>query len=256
MARLSLKQKPKEFIPFLKPFKDEIFAEQQNYPSVFNDGFSHIRKAIKLANYFNIEKNNLILDVGAANGIMAVQFAHAFPEAEIYSFEPFPAQFENLRKTAEKYKIVCINKAIGNKTGTSTLHLAKRITSSSLLPLKKNISSPFFAEHLEETQVVEISVSTLDAEVPPEWKVSILKIDVQGFELEVLKGGIDTLKRTYIVVLELQNHDLYVDAPNYYEVDGFLRNNGFELYDIFSSIRQENKLYEWDALYVNKKLVN
>ena len=79
-------------------------------------------------------------------------------------------------------------------------------------------------------------------------------MDVQGFELEVLKGATKTLKNTKVIVLEINNHDGYKGSPTYFEIDDFLRNKNFELYDLLASNRVKNKLQDWDAIYVNKNL--
>ena len=97
-------------------------------------------------------------------------------------------------------------------------------------------------------------MTTLDNEIPKGTPVLLLKMDVQGFELEVLKGATETLKHTLLVVLEINNHTGYKGAPTYFEIDDFFRNKGFELYDLLPNIRINNKLQDWDAIYVNKNL--
>ena len=95
----------------------------------------------------------------------------------------------------------------------------------------------------------------MDKEIPSDAKVGILKLDVQGFELEVLIGGSNTLKNTSIIVLEMNNHDGYLGSPKYYEIDEYLRNNGFVLYDIFPSQKNFGQLTEWDTIYINKSVL-
>jgi FkbM family methyltransferase len=233
--------------------KEMFLKENENYPSLLNNGYLHIDKAIEFARFFNLPPGNLILDVGAANGITPVRFAKAFPFSVIYSFEPIPNTFQELKRETAAYPTIhAINKALGNEIKPLNMHLAARITSSSLFGIEKNLSNDFWAENLKEEGTIEVQMSKLDIEVPQDMNVNILKMDVQGYELEVLKGGTETLKRTALVLVEMQNHDLYTGAPKYYDIDNLLRENGFELYDMIPSIRQDKKLYEWDAIYVNK----
>jgi len=61
-----------------------------------------------------------------------------------------------------------------------------------------------------------------------------LKVDVQGFELSVLRGAQRLLGDTCAVHLEVEHEEVYQKQPLFSEIDGFLRSNGFELIDLFS----------------------
>jgi hypothetical protein len=91
--------------------------------------------------------------------------------------------------------------------------------------------------------------------VPPDAKVLLIKLDTQGTELDVLKGAADTLKRTLFVLSEMNNHDDYKHACKYYEVDEWLRQNGFTLADTITSYRNAGRMIEYDAIYINERLV-
>ena len=130
-----------------------------------------------------------------------------------------------------------------------------RITSSSILPPSQNIEGDFLKDALIKKEEIEIDIIRLDDEISIEKEIALLKIDVQGYELEVLKGATETLKRTSFITLELSNHQSYEGAPLYYELDEYLRNNGFKLYDMIISIRNNGMASEWDAIYINKNLL-
>lgn len=239
----------------LSGLSSKLIMENEKYPSAFNNGYLHIQKAIDFVNYFKLDKRNAVIDVGAASGIVSKLLFKAFPNATIYAFEPIPGTFELLKKESQGCSGIEIrNMALGNDVKSLDIHLAARITSSSLLDIKKNLDNDFWAKNLKEEGVVSVSMSKLDLEIPADKMVNILKMDVQGFELEVLRGAVQTLIRTAIVLVEMQNHDLYVGAPRYYDIDLFLRDQSFELYDMIPSIRQDRKIYEWDAIYVNKSI--
>jgi hypothetical protein len=78
-----------------------------------------------------------------------------------------------------------------------------------------------------------------------------MKIDVQGFEMDVLKGAEMTIGRTDIIVLEANNHEGYKGSAKYYDIDRFMRDHNFSLYNIFPSIIDDGKLKEWDMIYLN-----
>jgi hypothetical protein len=81
-----------------------------------------------------------------------------------------------------------------------------------------------------------------------------IKMDVQGHEFKVLRGAKNTLKNTLFVLTEVSNHDSYQGGAYYYEVDQLLRENGFTLHNIFAPFSFGSSLYEFDSLYINKKL--
>ncbi len=237
-------------------FKEMLIKESDNYPSLLNDGYLHIDRATEIARYFNLDDSNLIVDVGAADGTVSQKFSKAFPFSITYAFEPIPSTFQSLKGNVSGNKnIIAVNKGLGSAETELTIHLSERITSSSFFNIEENISNDFFSRNLKDVGAESVVVSTMDKEIPSDKKINILKMDVQGFELEVLKGGKNTLKRTAIVLVEMQNHDLYLGAPKYYDIDKFMRESNFELFDIIPSIRQDKKLYEWDSIYVNKNIV-
>lgn len=241
---------------FLKQLFPDLKAELYKYPSFFNTGYLHIEKAIEYSHYFRLNEKDLILDIGAANGATSLLLRKAFPESVIYSFEPLPEMYGLLTKAVSGFSnIIPINKGLGSVKRELNINLSQRITSSSFFEIEKNISNEFFSENIKNVGSAKVAVSTLDDEIPADRNINILKMDVQGFELEVLKGGVKTLNRTAIVLVEMQNHDLYKGAPKYYDIDRFLISAGFELYDIIPSIRQDKKLYEWDSIYINRKCI-
>lgn len=250
-----LKDNKPDFEYFVEQFLQEFPDETEKFPSVFNRGLKHIEKVIALARKTTLPSDHVIVDVGGAAGEVALIFAGSFPAARVYSFEPVSGTYKKLVAAVRGHKnITPVNKGLGSTPSTAEIHVAQRVTSSSLLPPKEKIDDPFLAASLKQTAMERITISTLDRELPNEVPVSILKMDVQGYELEVLKGAVQTLKRTSLVVLELMNHDFYTSAPRYYQVDEFLRQQGFSLFDMVPSIRNESRLYEWDAIYLNDRI--
>jgi FkbM family methyltransferase len=238
---------------FSVALKDELsdFVENGYY-----QGYLHIEKSISIAKKFAYkEEDIMIADVGGSNGITAGYYSNAFPNSGIFVFEPIKESFFQLKgKLKENYNVVPINKALGNVIQETEINIAKRISSSSLFNLNADPSTLVFSEALELERKEKIQISTLDNELPKNKKVLILKIDVQGYELEVLKGGSETLKRTFVITLEMNNHEGYLDSPKYYVIDDYLRKSGFRLYDILPSTRSNGPLVEWDCIYINSNL--
>jgi FkbM family methyltransferase len=227
--------------------KDEIvfFVEHDYYSH-----YLHIEKSCELAKkYFKSE--GVIIDVGGADGTTAKIFSSYFPNTQIIIFEPLlenNVQLRSLCRSFSQWQI--IPKAVGAKKDRKTIHKAERITSSSLFPLHSGNDNNIFNNALKEVSVEAIDVTTLDIECIAFPNVILLKLDVQGYELKVLQGAIETLRKTSLIVLEMNNHNGYVGAPKYYQIDNFLRSHNFSLFDIFPSVRINNRLMEWDCVYL------
>jgi hypothetical protein len=79
---------------------------------------------------------------------------------------------------------------------------------------------------------------------------SLLKLDVQGYELEVLKGGEKTLTNLDYILIEANLEQLYVNQPSFTQVNNYLNSKGFELSDMLDfNLGAKNKYIEIDLLY-------
>lgn len=246
----SLLRKSPDAVYYLvkEPLKEAILQAQ-----IGALAYQHIENACNLAQKLpkKLLEKGVILDVGGGQATTAEIFSHYFPQQKIYIFEPISsniAAIENATSRTLQWNI--IHKAVGNQVGTTFINVAQRVTASSLLDMNANAEG--YGDMLQLQNREAIEVTTLDREIALEVPVLILKMDVQGFELEVLRGGIETLKRTHIVIVEINNHDGYKNAPTYYEIDDFLRQNGFVLQDLLPNIRVNGKLQDWDAIYIKK----
>jgi FkbM family methyltransferase len=121
-----------------------------------------------------------IFDVGGNFGQTALRLASAFPMASIFSFEPVPASFECLiRSTKHNERIKPFNLAMGDAVGTVTIHLTDSPGSNSIVHIGSTIGA------------VDVSIDTVDAFANRETTgtIDLLKIDVEGYELQVLRGA-------------------------------------------------------------------
>jgi FkbM family methyltransferase len=170
-----------------------------------------------------------ILDVGAHTGESALEFRRIFPEAMIYSFEPIRDCFLQLEaRTAGMGRQKSFNVALGDAEGKGEIHRSEYSPSSSLLEMGGLHKSayPFSAAE----RVEPIQLRTLDGMAPSLDLTGevLLKIDTQGFELKVLKGGENTLRAVRIVIVEASFGELYRGQPRFPEVYRWLEERGFE----------------------------
>jgi FkbM family methyltransferase len=234
------------------PLREEI---QAILPFVF--AHDHIDRACFLAKKYAPNEGGIILDVGGGQATTAEVFSKNFPQHSIYVFEPIKSNFEVIENSPNRTpKWQVFNKACGSQIGTTHINIANRVTASSLLDLDATQVEGEYTNVLQTQRTETIQLTTLDSEVPIGKIVDVLKLDVQGFELEVLKGALKILPNIKIVVLEINNHQGFVKAPTYYEIDAFMRSNNFELHDMLPGHRDKGKLWDWDTIYVNRAFLN
>lgn len=82
----------------------------------------------------------------------------------------------------------------------------------------------------------------------------LIKMDVQGAELDVIRGGLPIVRNSRYLLLELQTHNYNLGAPHFEEVVAFLRGEGFAVIDIVDLMYSGDKLIQVDVLFKNKKL--
>ena len=131
----------------------------------------------------------VILDVGANVGVTSAIFAISRPEATIYSFEPSPETFGFLCDTVRPFGNVKASRvAMSDKPGTMRFYDNETSASASHLSISGNSLGG---------SSIEVSVSTIDQFVKERSinQVNLIKIDVEGFEPDVISGARQTIER-------------------------------------------------------------
>jgi hypothetical protein len=101
-------------------------------------------------------------------------------------------------------------------------------------------------------KTIPVKVSTLDTFFEDYEGVLLIKLDVQGAELNILKRGKETLSKTRLVLTEALNAKLYEGGCQYFELDELLRKSGFKMHSIFADYNYAGTRY-FDVLYVNER---
>jgi FkbM family methyltransferase len=196
---------------------DVVYGLNTRYGQLyFRDNFGDITN---LGNIFyqeaypihKITKKGVILDVGANIGLAAAWFNYHNPDLEIYCFEPLEENAQLIQKNCPDANIH--NVAIGSISQDVEMMVDLNSVMASTIP--RTIS----------TEVKTFRVDTLDHHLQHHIKdqIALLKIDVEGMELDVLNGGTETIRKTRMVVLETHGHERHKACLE------SLRNEGFEI---------------------------
>lgn len=198
---------------------------------------------------------DLLLDVGANDGHYAEVIRNGY-DGRIVSFEPLTSAYCDLERRAsairgwETHQV-----ALGATAGTAVLHVAGNSLSSSLLTM-----APRHVESAPESAYVteeEIAVRTLDdvaAELVGPGDRLWLKIDTQGYEIPVLRGGERTLHRVEVIEIELSLVELYEGQELLGEALSYLTTRGFGAWFIEPVFRDpaSGELLQVNGIFVRR----
>lgn len=198
-----------------------------------------------------------VVDIGANRGQFALAARHAYPAAKIVSFEPLPGPAALYRAVfAGDERVMLVESAVGPKPGRVTMHVAGRDDSSSLLPIaaKQDELFPGTAEATQRAiRVTCLAEHLMAAKVTAP---ALLKLDVQGFELEALRGCDDLLHLFAWVYVECSFVELYVGQAFADSVIAWLRDRGFSLSGVYNmTYAADGQAIQADFLFEQREQV-
>ena len=215
----------------------------------------------ELESYFDLNKVQLVLDIGACDGLDSIKYARIFSHSIVYSFEPLSNNFELINKNLINYNVrnvKPIQLALSNEKGQATFYVSSgrpeeinedidwdfgNKSSSLLEPNKTKEIHPWlkFQESITvQTETLENFLIEKNNKI-----VVFVHMDVQGAELMVLQGAGKFISKIKMIWLEVENIELYKNQPLASDVEHFLLKNGF------SKIKDTVNHIAGDQLWVN-----
>lgn len=223
--------------------KSKLSIVQNNYP--FGRDFVY-----DLSRYFNKEIGTIV-DAGANVGSVSKDFSIYFPKAQVYAFEPISSTFEILQKNTGKYgniKPIQLGLGASNFEIEIPLNLENTINSIAAPPREGDNGGT------EKIKVVSLDNFFNENSTT---NIDILKIDVEGYEFEVLKGAQGIMqKQLKAIVLEV-GYQRGNDKVHFSDVENFMESHHFQccgIYDISKS-RDKRRLYYSNNLYIRKEFI-
>jgi len=213
---------------------------------------SKLKKNLFLS--INKNKNKLcIFDIGGAGGIQARWQIFENHIRPIF-VEPDRRSFLDLKNNGKEV----IDKALWSKTTKKEFYLTKKKeTSSMYMPNREFLDLFPDSDRYDIEKSIEIDVTELDKIIDYKYKPHFMKLDIQGAELEVLRGSKETLKNVLGLEIEINFKAIYHNIPLAHNIEEFLQKEGFVLSDFLTLFRWERSLHRnfgeiihGDALYL------
>jgi FkbM family methyltransferase len=201
----------------------------------------------------NLE-SGIILDVGAHVGDTTELYRKYFSQSKIFCFEPFSESCDYLKKRfINDSNIKIVETALGSKDETKTLYVSNYSNLNSLQ--RPNERAWGFADEKSvDVETITLDQFCLENDIK---QIDILKLDVQGSELDVLMGSETLLEKGNIslVYVEWQVVPLYENHHKYYKIAEFLAGFEYEFFNLYNINEARIGQIRWgDAIYTSKKL--
>ena len=204
-----------------------------------------------------LHKVDLIIDVGANDGGYGNYLRTGRYAGPIVSFEPLNDAYESLRARAagDRFWTVAPKSALGAVADTVEINVAGNSKSSSLLPMMQSHLNA--APHTATIGHQSVLVRRLDDVDIPELKAArsaLLKIDTQGYEMQVLSGSSETLERCIGLQLEMSLLPLYEGQVLYRQLIDWLDCRGFDLWALlpgFSDLKT-GRMMQMDGIFFKR----
>lgn len=234
-------------------FLRKIFILSQNFLWIYGL-FKGVAANIELLPLIKkIKKINTLIDVGSNQGQFILLCLKFFPNPTVYSFEPIKEIFER-QKNFFKFKknFFIFNFGIGNENKNLNFFITNRKDSSSFLTY--NGSSHYNRDYLL-TEKRNIKIRKLDQVLKNKNLIRpiLIKIDVQGYELEVLKGSKKILSKIDYLLVEVSKNRMYNNQATEREIVTFLKKKKFTIIKSSKSMRIKNTQFiQRDILFKRK----
>lgn len=210
----------------------KILRRAEYYKAFFSGVAAAVEHEALLSNIYC----KTIIDIGANRGQFSLVARHCFKDAQIFAFEPLPQPFKVLQNIfVHDHMITLYQMAIGSASIPQQMHISQKDDSSSLLPITELQNKVF--PGTKEKAIINVDVKPLDSILKKNGvrHPALLKIDVQGYELEVLKGCKNILSLLAYVYVECSYQELYQGQPLANEIISFLNQQGFDLKGVYNT---------------------
>ena len=206
-------------------------------------GDTMIIKSLQNLKSFGFEPKN-ILDIGANKGKWTLEVRKkVFIHSRYTLIEAI--DYNELEKLTIKYNNITFKNLLLDEKAHTVTWYEKRNTGDSIF--KENTG------YFDDCKEIKRKTTTLDLSFPNNEFFDLIKIDCQGAEISILKGGKNLVKKASIIILEVPFMGEYnKGAANFYEHIEYMNNIGYRVYDIVELHRVKDILIQIDIIFIKK----
>lgn len=188
-----------------------------------------------------------VIDVGVGYG--TPELYAAFPDSKLVLVEPLPEFEESIKNILSHRNGEYLISAAGNQNGTVTFN--KHLDSLDCSSVLKEQTGPETDGEEVNVPVIRLEDYILTRNFEPPY---LLKVDVQGAELDVIEGATGILNDCEVIVLEVSLFEFLKESPQFHEVILFMHKKGFVAYDIVPAITRplDGALAQVDIAFVKE----
>ena len=226
-----------------------LIAKGFELPISFSELVKGFYKRILYKQMLDSLKINCVIDAGANNGGFAKNLRFLGYSGYILSFEPDPSVYAELQSYfASDSRWKGYNIALGSTNDLLVLNINEFSVMNSFLAGNKSTSATL--------KTINVEVKTLDSlsneilELNTDSRI-FLKMDTQGYDLEVIKGCKKLRDKILLLQSEISVQPLYENIPHYIKSLQFYESLGFQPFDLFSVTRNDRGVVEYDAIMIN-----
>lgn len=188
-----------------------------------------------------------MIDVGAYQGEWTRFARRLYPECSLLMIEAQEGKRQILERVASEVGRARIEMTLLGAEDGATARFVEMETGSSVFAEAGNHGHPSVQKAMRSLDAV------LAAHAQDDHPVGLIKLDVQGYEIEVLKGAEAAIRRTEVVVAEASLIPVNQGCPLLHEVIAFMAERGFDVYDFGAQVRLRNAaLWQTDIVFVRR----
>lgn len=222
---------------------------------------------VKLQNHIAHSKRNswlqqldlrTYLDIGSNEGQFINDMGKVLPGIKIYAFEPIKDCYEKLLVNTKHLDVTAQNCAIGDKNEETEINVSNNFVSSSILDMEEVHSTMYPDSDYVKKEAIKVKCLD-DVMKGVELKGNtLIKIDVQGYEEQVLNGGAETVAKASVIIIETAIKPMYENQWRFDEVYRFITDKGYIFLGFADQILMKTNgipLYA-DGIFVKKDIAD
>ena len=192
-----------------------------------------------------------LIDVGANCGDFTAAVASLVKLKEVHAFEPQPRCCDELQRVLARVANGVLHRAaVGASSGEIELICTANSRLASVLAPEPKVAAGYAEGDFSMTSRVKVPLLRIDDVIPAGTPVGLMKIDVQGYELPVLKGAAQTLRSTFAVLIEVNYVAHYRGGITFDALHQTIRGYGFRMFGVSAPYCGPKGPLWADALFV------